>query len=218
MDLTPVKDIINVYTYILCPYCKPVEYVLHANGIEFKRHELDLMKDENRSDEYRKINPLQRVPAIIENDFILFESNTITRYLCNSKNIADRWYPKQPNKRAMIDLYFDWHASNSSKLVKFSYTKMGWYPNLSLEEAKATSDSAFAEFEEIFLTKFNFAGSDEVSIADLALVWHLKGLISIGYDLPPRSKEYFENVVKAEPGLVESLEEFAEIRKKIFGN
>jgi glutathione S-transferase len=91
--MNPTPNVVNVYTYILCPYCKPVEYLLKANNIEFVRHELDLMKGEQKSEEYKKINPLQKVPAIIEDDFILFESNTIDRYICNSKNVADRWYP-----------------------------------------------------------------------------------------------------------------------------
>jgi glutathione S-transferase len=215
--MNPSNEVVNVYTYILCPYCKPVEYLLKANNIEFVRHELDLMKGEQKSEEYKKINPLQKVPAIIEDDFILFESNTITRYLCNSKNIEDRWYPKNPKKRSNVDLYFDWHAGNASNLFKFTYAKFGWFQNLTLEEGKSTSDAAFQDFERIFLTKSKFLAGDEVSIADLALAWHLKGIITLGYEITERVKTYFDDLVSAEPGLIESLDEYIKVRKERFG-
>jgi glutathione S-transferase len=217
MSLNPTKGLVNLYTYLLCPYCKPVEYLLKANKIEFVRHELDLMKGEHKSEEYKAINPLQKVPAIIDDNITLFESNTINRYLCNSQVVEDRWYPKDPVKRAFIDLYFDWHSSNSSNLFKFTYVKFGWQQNIPLEEAKNISDNAFMSLESIFLSNHKFVAGEDVTIADLALVWHIKGITSLGYNLSPRVDEYFMNVLEKESGLQKYLEEYIEDRKKIFG-
>jgi len=215
--MNPSKNVVNLYTYMLCPFCKPVEYLLKANGIEFVRHELDLMKGEHKSEEYKKINPLQKVPAIIEDNLILFESNTINRYICNEKIVEDRWYPKNPAKRAWIDLYFDWHAANSGNLFKYTYAKMGWLQNLTLDDAKKISDTAFQDLEKIFFSKFKFVASDEVSIADLAVAWHLKGILSLGYEVSDRVKVYLEDLLAAEPGLVDNLDEYVKQRIQKFG-
>ena len=163
------------------------------------------------------INPLLKVPAIIDDNITLYESNTINRYLCNSLKIEDRWYPKDPVKRAYVDLYFDWHSSNSSNLFKFTYAKFGWLQNISLEDAKNQSDSTFMNFESLFLKNHKFVAGNEVTIADLALMWHLKGIISLGYNLSQRVEEYYNSVLETEPALNEYLEEYIEDRKKIFG-
>lgn len=216
--MNPVLNKINVYTYIICPYCKPVEFLLKVNGIDFVRHELNLMKGEHMTEEYMKINPLHKVPAIISNDLILFESNTINRYLCNSQNIEDRWYPKDPVKRAMIDCYFDWHASNASQLFKYTYVKMGWIKSITLEEAKRISDESFSDLENTFLNRFKYVAGENVTIADLALPWHLKGIHALGYEFSPRVKEYYDSVLSAEPGLEENVIEYIQDRVKILGN
>jgi glutathione S-transferase len=125
--------------------------------------------------------------------------------------------PKDPKKRAMVDLYFDWHAGNASNLMKYTYAKFGWFQNLTLEEGKSISDAAFQDLERIFLTKSKFLAGEEVSIADLALAWHLKGIITLGYEVSERVKTYLDDLTTAEPGLVESFDEYIKIRKERFG-
>ena len=36
----------------------------------------------NREDHYLAMNPMGLVPALVEDDFTMWESNAITRYLC----------------------------------------------------------------------------------------------------------------------------------------
>ena len=60
-----------------------------------------------KSEEFKKINPMGKVPAIVDTDsgFKLAESHAIMRYLCNKypENIGD-WYPaKCYVQRAKID-------------------------------------------------------------------------------------------------------------------
>ena len=51
------------------------------------------MQGINRQPEYLKINPVGKVPVIKDGDFILFESNSILRYLARSRNVKDSFYP-----------------------------------------------------------------------------------------------------------------------------
>ena len=75
------------------------------------------MKGGTQTPEFAKISPMKKVPAMSEIDtrtgevFNLAESHTIMRYLANSRGITDPWYPADPRKRAIVDMYLDQHHS-----------------------------------------------------------------------------------------------------------
>ncbi|VVO32696.1 glutathione S-transferase family protein [Pseudomonas fluorescens] len=61
--------------------------------------------------EYRAMNPNGRVPLIEDDGFVLWESNTIVRYLC-ARHAADSvWYPADPQTRAAAEKWMDWTTS-----------------------------------------------------------------------------------------------------------
>ena len=75
------------------------------------------MKKENKSDEYGKVNPIKKVPAIQEIDartgevlLNLGESHAIMRYLATVYKVDDHWYPQSDFKQqARINEYLDQH-------------------------------------------------------------------------------------------------------------
>ena len=200
---------IQFFTSLLCPYCKPVEYLIEKEKIYNTTRLIDLMKEEHLSEEYTLINPFQRVPALKDGDFLLFESSTLMKYICNSRNVSDHWYPKDPKLRALVDLYVDFHIQNSWDLARYNYVILGNAIE-TLEEAKKISDEAFSRFEAIFLSKTKFITSnDSLSIADLALVWHIAGLISSGYKLSARVQKYYDDILSCDPeGFKQSIDSF----------
>lgn len=68
-----------------------------------------LGKGENRTDEFKKINPMMQVPAIKDGDFCMSESHAILRYLHSTWKCADHWYPSDFKKWAKVEQYLDWH-------------------------------------------------------------------------------------------------------------
>ena len=52
------------------------------------------------------LNPNAMVPIIIDGDFVLWESNTICRYLCN-KMRTDHLLPSEPQARAHVEQWMD---------------------------------------------------------------------------------------------------------------
>jgi glutathione S-transferase len=55
-------------------------------------------------------NPNKLVPVIVDGDFVLWESNSIIRYLAN-KWQAEALYPREPRARANVDRWIDWQAT-----------------------------------------------------------------------------------------------------------
>jgi glutathione S-transferase len=59
---------------------------------------------------YRKMNPNGRVPTIEDEGLVLWESNTIVRYLC-AKHGAGTLWPSDHKQRADVDRWMDWATS-----------------------------------------------------------------------------------------------------------
>ncbi|WOE33246.1 MULTISPECIES: glutathione S-transferase [unclassified Acinetobacter] len=59
--------------------------------------------------EFIAMNPNATIPVLIDDDFILWQSNSIIRYLSNSYN-GDILYPQNPKQRAKIDQWIDWQG------------------------------------------------------------------------------------------------------------
>src|SRR4029077_18656579 len=57
--------------------------------------------------EYRAMNPTSLVPTLQEDDFTLWESNAICRYLCHAHAPHSRLWPQEPHTRANIDRWMD---------------------------------------------------------------------------------------------------------------
>ena len=59
---------------------------------------------------YLALNPNGLVPTIEDDDFVLWESNTILRYLAN-RHGAHAWYPVEPRARAQVEKWMDWSST-----------------------------------------------------------------------------------------------------------
>lgn len=57
--------------------------------------------------EYRALNPNRRIPVIEDDGFVLWESNSIVRYLCGTR-AAGTLCPASPRDRADAERWMDW--------------------------------------------------------------------------------------------------------------
>ena len=72
--------------------------------------------------EFLSLNPNSLVPVIKDGDFVLWESNSIIRYLA-SRYAGEALYPTDPVKRARIDQWMDWQATDLN--WSWSYAFLG---------------------------------------------------------------------------------------------
>jgi glutathione S-transferase len=182
-----------------------VRIFVRAAGLDFE--EVDVW-GKTMTPEFLEKYPAHLTPMLEEDGLpkgALGESCAIMQYLCN-KHGLDRFYPRDPAERAMVDnAMFYLIGTFYPLLTRATYPTLGFpqYPGEvgtsdADDEAKARAqkdaEAALAEPLEVFHTFFmdskRFIGGDEPSIADIRLAATLEFLRSIDYEFPVWAEEY----------------------------
>jgi glutathione S-transferase len=72
------------------------------------------------SAEFRALNPNGLMPVIVDGDFVLWESNTIIRYLVNDASAANL-LPQEPRARAHVERWIDWQATEFNAAWRYAF-------------------------------------------------------------------------------------------------
>ncbi|KAL8686357.1 MAG: hypothetical protein Q9224_005471, partial [Gallowayella concinna] len=70
-------------------------------GTEYKYHFIDYFAGQQKSEDFKKINPSATLPAAIDDDLTLTESNAILQYAADLEGSSA--YPNDLKKRADIN-------------------------------------------------------------------------------------------------------------------
>ncbi|CAH2089097.1 unnamed protein product [Euphydryas editha] len=103
----------------------PVRFVMMTASvlnIDIQFHKIDLFKNENRSEFYRKINPLQKVPALQVGDTKILDSHAIAMYLCQIAN-EQILYPENPILRAKVNQMLFFNSSTLFRVDSYILSK-----------------------------------------------------------------------------------------------
>src|SRR5690606_18729823 len=87
-----------------------VLWVCGEIGLPFERENLGGPFGGNDTPEYRALNPNGRVPTIVDDGFVLWESNSCTRYLA-AKHAPGTLYPDDLRVRANGERWMDWQLT-----------------------------------------------------------------------------------------------------------
>jgi len=169
---------------------------------------------QTRSPEFLARNPAHLTPMIEDKGLprgVLWESCAIMQYLAN-KHGLDKFYPKAPAKRAMIDSAMFYLVGTLYPYVaRATYPALGFpqyagevghsdaHPDRKSEAQKAAM-AAIAEPLDVFHSFFRdgkpFIGGNNPSIADIRLAATLEFLAVVDYALPTWAKEYMAALEK----------------------
>ena len=72
---------IKLYDYPDCPFSQKVRVVLAEKELEYETTFVDLRAGEQKTAEFLKLNPYGRVPVLIDEDVVVYDSTIINEYL-----------------------------------------------------------------------------------------------------------------------------------------
>jgi len=78
--------------------------------LEFERVDVGGPFGGNRDPEYLSMNPNGLVPTVKDGDLVMWESNTICRYLAATRN-GEHLYPRDPAARTHVERWMDWQLA-----------------------------------------------------------------------------------------------------------
>jgi glutathione S-transferase len=162
---------IRFYYMAESPPCRAVETVAGLVGVKLDKRPLNLSTGEHLKEDYVKLNPLHKVPFIVDGDFKMGESRAIMMYLVNKYKPNDALYPSDPVKRAKIDEFLFYEAgtlyTGQFPLFWTRFTTGGdWTP----EQEKTHRDNLNYVDQRLGQSGTKFLTGDEVTIADISFV------------------------------------------------
>jgi glutathione S-transferase len=84
-----------------------VIFLLEELGMPYTREDYGRQFNNTQDAAYLKLNPNGKVPTLVDGDVVVWESNTILRYLA-SKQKKDALYPSDLAARTQVERWMDW--------------------------------------------------------------------------------------------------------------
>ena len=100
---------LRLYQYPNSGNTRIVRIVLAEKGLSFEPVRVDIMKGEQNRPEFRRLNPLGKVPGLVDGGVVIYESSVINEYL-EERFPAPPLLPADPAGRARVRLlvhYFE---------------------------------------------------------------------------------------------------------------
>jgi glutathione S-transferase len=102
---------LTLYSTPLSANGRKVLAVSHHLGLAPEIRLVNVYQGEGRSAEYLAINPSGKIPALVDGEFRLYESNAILQYLSEAHGEYRLW-SREPKARATIARWLFWEAAH----------------------------------------------------------------------------------------------------------
>nr|QLY71959.1 Epsilon class glutathione S-transferase protein 1 [Dermacentor marginatus] len=188
---------VTLYNLPGSPPCGFVRCIAKHVGVEMQVRNVDLANKEHLGDEYLKINPLHKVPAIDDDGFVLYESIAIAYYLLRKYAPKSELYPDDIKVRTRVDQVV---AAVSSTVhpsaVAFYRPRFFFKKKATAEDVTAFEENVVKGLQQL-LGDAKYAVGDKLTLADLSIVSHLTLALEIDcidHAKYPKLVSYYERM------------------------
>jgi glutathione S-transferase len=159
---------------------------------------------------YRAMNPTGRVPTVEDDDLVIWESNTIIRYLCATRGV-DQLYPRDPGRRTEVERWMDWQLVHLAAAVTPLFMGYVRTPqekrNLkALEAARIEAIPTLQILESHLENGAPFLAGADFTLAEIPVGIFLRRWFAFPIVRPPmpRLEAWFDRI-KIRPGFIEHI-------------
>ena len=155
--------------------------LLEELGADYSREDYGRQFANTGTEEYLSMNPTGKVPTLVDGNVVIWESNTILRYVAAKANAP--LYPADPAARTRVERWMDWLLAslNGPYVTIFKATKGGE----AVPEAAAKEMSAALEILDKRLAQSPYLAGEALTIADICLAPIAHRCLNFPVDLPP---------------------------------
>jgi glutathione S-transferase len=150
-----------------------VLWCLRELDLAYERIDAGMAFGRNGEPEYLAMNPNGRIPTLVDGDFVLWESNSIMRYLVLAYAPDSALYPQAPKLRANVDRWLDWTLSTLQPVERpVFWALVRTSPEVrDMAVIQGDADAAAVEWRivDAELATRRFIAGDDFTLADIAL-------------------------------------------------
>lgn len=184
---------------------KKVIYTAQALKLELDFSLVDLRKAEQKIEDFSKLTPVGKVPLLKHDDYILFESGAICRYLANITESP--LYPQNDHRRGFVDQWMDFFSCHLGRWLSGLYYQKILKPKFGLgapnpvkiEECSKFLQSDFQTLNR-HLKQNTFLVGEQMTIADLFAFAYVEQIepLEIGLSDFPQVERWYDTLLKNE--------------------
>ncbi len=177
----------KLYDFPLSPYCQKVRLVLAEKALSYDKVFVDLVKNEQRSPEFLRLNPYGKVPVLIDDEEVIYDSTFINEYL-DDEYLHPPLRPEPSGARARVRMFEDFADTSFTAQCGLLYAELR-KPADQIDHERVQHYQGdiirVLEFLDRHLNGKEYL-VDEFSLADLAFTPRLLLLPQLGVELPSR--------------------------------
>ncbi len=164
-------------------------------NVAFKQIDAGLHFGINKTPEYLKLNPNGLVPTLEDGDLVLWESNTIMRYLAK-KYDAKKVFPSDLSSQAASEKWMDWQISTLWPALRIPFLGLTRIPEeerdyVAIKNAFQESNRLLGIFDSV-LANHLFCSGKQFNLGDIVLALCVKRWIMLSDQYPDKTGERSE--------------------------
>ncbi|EEY78766.1 glutathione S-transferase, N-terminal domain protein [Acinetobacter calcoaceticus RUH2202] len=178
---------------------RKVLWLCEELDLEYEREDWGRGVLSTQSPEFLQLNPNGQIPVVLDGDLVLWQSNSIIRYLANAYDKEHLLYPTQAKERFFVDQWLDWQAIELNN--SWTYTIMSLLrhspdhqdPNLLQQGIDKWNRHMQMLDQQLAKTQAYVAGT-EFTLADIPIGLSVQRWKATPFDHPTLSHvdQYFE--------------------------
>ncbi|XP_007451116.1 PREDICTED: glutathione S-transferase theta-1-like [Lipotes vexillifer] len=174
--------VLELFLDLYSPPCCAIYIFTRKNSIPFEMHPVELAQGEHLKPKFLKVNPLGKVPALMDGDFLVAESMAILLYLSHKCQAEAHWYPPELQAHTRVDEYLVWqHMAIQLPATNVYLCKP--VDAVQLEQLLGKLTPALQHLDQEVLAARPFLATEQVSLEDLMAFMELMQLTAVGCDL-----------------------------------
>jgi glutathione S-transferase len=181
------KSMLKIYGRTTSFNVQKVLWLAEELSLKYKHIELGGKFGGLDSAEFARLNPIKKVPVLVDGEHSIWESHTILRYLA-AKYGDTAWYPPSFYERSLYERWMDW--SQTLFQPAFMGVFWGYYRmvpkkrDMSTVKRSLEKCSSCLEVVNHQLSTRPFLAGDSLTLADITVGAILYRLTEQGLDVP----------------------------------